>query len=81
MPSTEKLTQAAKTHSLTFKADRPESSNIVARKDNGNAVFSAAIVDGRFVSGYVIDRLGHVESHTTVKGMLDAIERRFAPTH
>ena len=47
-----------------------ESSNFVARDQDGNARLSATIVGGKFHGGYTTDRMGHITSHSTVRDMI-----------
>lgn len=53
-----------------------EGSELVVLNTAGKVEASATIVSGRFYGGYVVDRIGHVVSHSTVKGMLAALADR-----
>jgi hypothetical protein len=74
MTSTQTFTKAAEKAGLLVAQ---EGGSIVARdKATDLTVASLQVHEGRSFGGYYVDRLGHVVSESTVKGLVAGIESR-----
>ena len=71
MNTTQRITKTA--HRISLTATQ-ESGELVLRNGAGVAYASATIVGGKFYGAWTADFMGHITSHSTVKGMLTALE-------